>query len=1551
MLKNGYLIAGLLAAATMLFGIACGTETAPANPSDELPPIEFPTATPEPAAPTVPTPEETSPEKDGGNPIAIPTRAPTTAPETDNPEPTPSVAPTQAPAPTKTPQAEPETERVKDVSFETGSVINALREANNRYPVSADSSRQQLAALIATNSAQYQNGTLWTPEGLSPHMLAHDMGIADPIDVLLVTETVTTGPTGYADWSASGIPLEQAEWGGVHPSTAASFWEAGGPRGKHWTLSAASVTVADAETESFKRTTALVFANAAAKASALPDPGHEKLKLIAQGRLPADMSENPLWAEVRQEVPVSAYGANQLNRSWGYHAGRVDKTVAHRKAFSEPEVDYGLSGPHPSSLPAQAEGAKQRIELGIRKLSDPNSADPDREVSGTNSASPPSPRNINPAHQWELSTVTGQFTIGVTNNVYGNASPGVHTLIVYAYRTAVNGKPAYHEPIATALNYRDTRKPTIRLVSREAEKAEISWATSQTTNRKEVQTVPLKDSGTLDFTKASTVTEPDFTATGTLIQDLLRSQSYRVRVREVTPAGNKLGWSDWITLPSLSASNSVAPGSQNNGWEPEPWAKITLSERSLLKSINESREQNGLASLLLVRTDGAESPSAIHAKDMAEKCYLSSWNTDGTTPNIRQALAGNPGSLGWIALGHDYCPPPGSTEHAGKIPDGKEQSLYIATVAGLTAAENSTLIQARLDYRKDIATGSTTRAAEAGERLREKVKRNKSLAEKTTAWSNEYILGAPEIRAMLLSPHADRLDVGAAYRSPDQVWLVINTLTEAVKFSESPTIRDSQITLAGELQGGLEFNNPGDLHITVTWQNGPWELSVGQISYGGSHSLGLPVGEIRQARLEHTDSGFIDKGQTSKPFTRVQSHIMPATPYEAPGDAQAPESGAEAAGRRAAALIQESSPNREVVIHLINARTWDVASPAKDPRRFRVVANVSALNDANRRNANGVYNVNLYMKQDGKQRLLATWPTLVGPSVQVPVKYGAGRPEQAADLQLNAAGIGAQATRGAVLYNLNQVENWHVLKQLKPELADIVLEQPWTGEAMSRAARRALERIIAIALLEIRSSSSKDTRIAEALLDLPFVREDPTPSGVAALTAMFHAAQQHEKAAGVTLGSLMDTPAAKENFNAGWTTQAAITPAIAWAWQDPNAAEPEMHSYRAVMSLRQENPYRIQSRARVFVNTGPASISAIHHPHVPVGNVIDKAEAFIDYYDRYMAGDLPLTHTAIYVYLGKVEADHSPCWDRYDGGENLGSAIAWRIGPKNETCPESADRNIAIAQKVAQAYWQGYETETADWMTYGVTSLMAYLAEAERHDRAVQPHTEPCASPSIPNIREALNATQGNREAEQCLAAYTERLFVELHAENGDKLTQARIQELHTRVNEQRLRAQTVKQREMLDGIFSDPNSRNIISRWYEGGDYGPRRIPGALFTADGTISPRLGHIEADLTQGGCNQDDNEENAEESGTQGQTGKSLCLRIEHHQRVAGLNDPILLQVRFYHQDGHGYESWLIELPAGETVSHHVTERAAAGLHWAEISYNGVAILGVTGRVGN
>ena len=633
---------------------ACGGEGK--GKGEELPstliPIEFPTtaptAKPEPTATPVQIPTDTPP----------PTPAPTNTPTAMAPLPTPTLLP--EPTPTPVPVASPAKADAQQVRKLTVNALNQIRTSHG-LTATRPNENDHTAQRIAEHAAANGWASHWDKRGIDPHL--HDVMSPGPAlpesTLILVHETITEE---QAILWPDGLPLAQARWGGLHRNQTTEFWARGGPIGDWWST---SVGYADAENGTAYTVIRIFNERAILQINAL-DKKPSLFNVLGNVK-DAGPGASLSMTVTRRGAPSRHLTDEERRQTFGYDYGEV-VWIAQGQNVAVPKMKWDSACLSPFSLdlrtdpqttsgPPCAQGPRilqHGILHPVRWQTEP-----------APSAGPPGALGI-----YLEMALLGQ-----------DPSPGVYTVIV-EYLDNQTQEP---EVVAALPMIVDVLNPRLYIESRNDSQVAIQWERPLEIPDNEPYLWELQWTRSWDNrpqTHNHEVTwnshEPSDTQAKT-ITGLRRTWDYQIRVRGKSRGNYPLGWSEWLNVPRINAT-PISDGPVTPPDVIPTWAGYATTKHDIMTLVNQARHQRGISQLQRMVDDSSQG----HAEDMALSCYLSTWNTDGTKPNTRQALSGNYHWSQQIIYGHGWCP---ETELAPEaMPEDPTQELTLALRRRLDAA-------------------------------------------------------------------------------------------------------------------------------------------------------------------------------------------------------------------------------------------------------------------------------------------------------------------------------------------------------------------------------------------------------------------------------------------------------------------------------------------------------------------------------------------------------------------------------------------------------------------------------------------------------------------------------------------------------------------------------------------------------------------------------------------------------------------------------------------------------------------------------------------------
>ena len=300
-------------------------------------------------------------------------------------------------------------------------------------------------------------------------------------------------------------------------------------------------------------------------------------------------------------------------------------------------------------------------------------------------------------------------------------------------------------------------------------------------------------------------------------------------------------------------------------------------------------------------TLGDNIAAQLHAESSLDNCFSAHWGTDGLKPYMRYSLAGGYQSNAENGSGLDYC------------------------------------IRAADGYRANLSIKEEIREAMQG------------------------LMDSPGHRRNILNKWHKKVNLGLAW---DRYNLVILQHFEGdyVEYDSLPSLKDGELTLAGETKNGAGFSNRRDLSVTVFFDPPPHPLTRGQLARTYCYSSGLRVAGLRE-RL--TGGSY----WTTHDYTTT----MPTCPdpYDVPASAPGPRSPNEAhAFWREAYIKSNLAPSQAVTVPWVDAETFEASG-----KSFSIRAD---LKDIVRKHGDGVYTILVWAKSGGESLLISEYSIFYG---------------------------------------------------------------------------------------------------------------------------------------------------------------------------------------------------------------------------------------------------------------------------------------------------------------------------------------------------------------------------------------------------------------------------------------------------------------------------------------------------------------------------------------------------------------------------------------------
>ena len=240
--------------------------------------------------------------------------------------------------------------------------------------------------------------------------------------------------------------------------------------------------------------------------------------------------------------------------------------------------------------------------------------------------------------------------------------------------------------------------------------------------------------------------------------------------------------------------------------------------------VNNARQAEGLRPVAL----GTNLAPQEHAEDMAQRCFLSHWGSDGMKPYMRYSLAGGVQANAENVSGSSFCP-----------------------------ADPSSYLQQPL-------------AEEARETF-------------------ERLMNSPGHRDNILRPEHRVLHLGMSYRAPN-FWLVQHFSGHYAAFAQLPQIENGRLSFDMSACNGARISGD-DLGVQVRYDPLPAPLATGQLQRTSCYSSGRAIAALRPplgGNRFYTDRVFtLPSGGCLDPYS-LDPRLPPARSYEEAGSLKLP---------------------------------------------------------------------------------------------------------------------------------------------------------------------------------------------------------------------------------------------------------------------------------------------------------------------------------------------------------------------------------------------------------------------------------------------------------------------------------------------------------------------------------------------------------------------------------------------------------------------------------------------------------------------------------------
>ena len=292
---------------------------------------------------------------------------------------------------------------------------------------------------------------------------------------------------------------------------------------------------------------------------------------------------------------------------------------------------------------------------------------------------------------------------------------------------------------------------------------------------------------------------------------------------------------------------------------------------------------------------GSNGAAQFHAEAARDGCFTGHWGLDGTTPGMRYVLAGG----------------------------------YQVNAESMTGLNHC--IQPHENFRRIIALESAVRDAA------------------------ETLIGSPDHYGTAISNRFQAVNLGIAWDA-HIVWIVQQFEGDYVRFQQLPSIRGTNLALAGRLVNGARADVDRNGVKVDIYHHPLGPLTRGQVAR--THCL--DIGEIVATLIPPAPPGYsYDKLEPeSKDYERCNS------PYQVPVSAEAPASYFGAKAQFDAARIQPTI-YRKYPVQFVVARQWDT-----DQVGFEISADVGEILSLK---GPGVYQVLVWGTVNGKPAVIADY--------------------------------------------------------------------------------------------------------------------------------------------------------------------------------------------------------------------------------------------------------------------------------------------------------------------------------------------------------------------------------------------------------------------------------------------------------------------------------------------------------------------------------------------------------------------------------------------------
>ena len=222
-------------------------------------------------------------------------------------------------------------------------------------------------------------------------------------------------------------------------------------------------------------------------------------------------------------------------------------------------------------------------------------------------------------------------------------------------------------------------------------------------------------------------------------------------------------------------------------------------------------------------------------------------------------------------------------------------------------------------------------------------------------------MSSPGHRRNLLDPQHKKVSIGIAWDRYNKV-MYQHFEGDYVEYEQLPTISSGVLSFSGMAKNGVRFRQEKDLGVQIYHDLPPHELTRGQVARTYCYDNGRPVASLRWPLT----GGY---RWTTDTFSQIYKPCP--DPYEAPADAPAPRSYAEAhRAWQQAYNASQSRPTQSITVPWITASEWTANGIS-----FAMKADISKILQ---HYGDGVYSLMMWGKVGGEDVVISQYSIFHG---------------------------------------------------------------------------------------------------------------------------------------------------------------------------------------------------------------------------------------------------------------------------------------------------------------------------------------------------------------------------------------------------------------------------------------------------------------------------------------------------------------------------------------------------------------------------------------------